>query len=52
MQDRRLMKKQPKHFITDGLPTYSVTANEFSQTLNTFDTYDCKATTTTIKWSA
>jgi putative transposase len=23
---RRLMKKQPKNFITDGLPTYSVTA--------------------------
>jgi putative transposase len=26
MQARRLMKKQPKTFITDGLPTYSVTA--------------------------
>lgn len=25
-QARRLMKKQPKTFITDGLPTYSVTA--------------------------
>ena len=26
IQARRLMKKQPKEFITDGLPTYSVTA--------------------------
>jgi transposase-like protein len=26
MQARRLMKKQPKEFITDGLPTYSVMA--------------------------
>jgi putative transposase len=26
MEARRLMKKQPKEFITDGLPTYSVTA--------------------------
>ena len=26
IQAKRLMKKQPKDFITDGLPTYSVTA--------------------------
>ncbi len=29
IQARRLMKKQPKNFITDGLPTYSVTAKKF-----------------------
>ena len=28
MQARRLMQKQPKTFITDGLPTYSVTAKQ------------------------
>jgi putative transposase len=28
IQARRLMKKQPKEFITDGLPTYSVTAKK------------------------
>ena len=28
MQARRLMQKQPKTFITDGLPTYSVTAKK------------------------
>jgi putative transposase len=28
MQARRLMQKQPKIFITDGLPTYSVTAKK------------------------
>lgn len=29
LQARRLMKKQPKNFTTDGLPTYSVTAKKF-----------------------
>jgi len=28
IQARRLMKRQPKTFITDGLPTYSVTAKQ------------------------
>jgi putative transposase len=28
IQARRIMKKQPKTFITDGLPTYSVTAKK------------------------
>jgi putative transposase len=32
IQARRLMKRQPKTFITDGLPTYSVTAKQIFPT--------------------
>lgn len=51
MQARRLMKKQPKNFITDGLPTYSVTAKNSFQMPNIQERSDYKEQFTITRWS-
>ena len=48
---KRLMGKQPKTLITDGLPSYS-RANKSMKEQNTYAKSHSKAKyTTTIKWS-